>query len=336
MEAIKNYLDNMFFSLPHTKDAVRAKEELGAMMEDRYQELIEEGRPENEAVGIVISEFGNLEEVAEELGIGDILKSGEKDEADIRSIDEQTIRSYLEAGIRASRLGALGIFLIVASSVPLLFLLGSDSGRIGFVAGVVILLAMVGIGIGLQVYTGLQMKEWQYIRKESFRLDFSAAAYVRSRYESYRKTRIFQLVIGVVLCVICGIPAVIVVNAVDVNGRAFAIGYFAGFAAVLIVSVAIFLFVLAGRTQTLYLRLMPALRPGPGDEEEWVVKGHGQIVYASPVLQGVMSVYWPTAICLYLIVSFLTFAWSITWIIWPAAGIISAVIAKKAKKKGKS
>ena len=55
---------------------MRAKMELGQMMEDKYNELIAEGKMDNEATGIVISEFGNLEELAEELGILDYMKKG--------------------------------------------------------------------------------------------------------------------------------------------------------------------------------------------------------------------------------------------------------------------
>ncbi len=47
-----------------------------------------------------------------------------------------------------------------------------------------------------------------------------------------------------------------------------------------------------------------------------------------------MSVYWPTVTCLYLIWSFLTFAWWKTWIIWPLAGIIHSVIKNTLKKQG--
>ena len=39
------------------------------MMEDKYNELINDGKNENEAVGTVISEFGNLEELSKELGL---------------------------------------------------------------------------------------------------------------------------------------------------------------------------------------------------------------------------------------------------------------------------
>lgn len=58
METIKNYLENMFSHLPNTPEVQKAKYELYQMMEDKYNELISEGKSDNEAIGIVISEFG--------------------------------------------------------------------------------------------------------------------------------------------------------------------------------------------------------------------------------------------------------------------------------------
>ena len=75
METLKNYLENMFLNLPNTPEVRKAKTELLQMMEDKYTELKNEGKAENEAIGIVISEFGNLDELAEDLGI----KTGEND-----------------------------------------------------------------------------------------------------------------------------------------------------------------------------------------------------------------------------------------------------------------
>ena len=40
MDTILNYLDNMFLNLPRTAGVMRAKAELAAMMEDKYQELL--------------------------------------------------------------------------------------------------------------------------------------------------------------------------------------------------------------------------------------------------------------------------------------------------------
>ena len=69
MDTIKNYLETMFANLPNTVEVKKAKDELYSMMEDKYTELINEGKTENEAVGTVISEFGNLDELAEALGV---------------------------------------------------------------------------------------------------------------------------------------------------------------------------------------------------------------------------------------------------------------------------
>ena len=61
METIKNYLESMFLNLPNTPEVYKAKNELLQMMEDKYTELKGSGKSENEAIGIVISEFGNLD-----------------------------------------------------------------------------------------------------------------------------------------------------------------------------------------------------------------------------------------------------------------------------------
>lgn len=71
METIWSYLDNMFFHLPKTTEVLRAKEDLAEMMEDKYNELIAEGKMQNEAIGIVISEFGNIQELLDELELSD-------------------------------------------------------------------------------------------------------------------------------------------------------------------------------------------------------------------------------------------------------------------------
>ena len=44
MEAIREYLHNMFLNLPETPQVLRAKAELMEMMEDKYEELMQEVR----------------------------------------------------------------------------------------------------------------------------------------------------------------------------------------------------------------------------------------------------------------------------------------------------
>ena len=69
MDTIKDYLEAMFASMPNTAEVRKAKSELLSMMEDKYNEMIADGISENTAVGTVISEFGNLDELADDLGL---------------------------------------------------------------------------------------------------------------------------------------------------------------------------------------------------------------------------------------------------------------------------
>ena len=57
MDALIEYLNNLFSKVTDTPDILRAKAELLQMMEDKYEELIADGKSEDEAVGIVIKEF---------------------------------------------------------------------------------------------------------------------------------------------------------------------------------------------------------------------------------------------------------------------------------------
>ena len=67
METINTYLENIFFNFPKNKKTLKVKKELFSMMEDKYNELKYSGKTENEAIGIVISEFGSVDELLEDI-----------------------------------------------------------------------------------------------------------------------------------------------------------------------------------------------------------------------------------------------------------------------------
>ncbi len=52
-------------------------------------------------------------------------------------------------------------------------------------------------------------------------------------------------------------------------------------------------------------------------------------LYSTPEgkkLRAVMSIYWSVITLVYLAVSFITFAWHVTWVIWPLAGVAESII----------
>ncbi len=75
IEVVKNYLDNIFNSLPQTEEVLNAKRDLFDAMEEKFFDLKSEGESDADAFATVIAEFGSIEEILEDLdldaGIGE-------------------------------------------------------------------------------------------------------------------------------------------------------------------------------------------------------------------------------------------------------------------------
>ncbi len=68
MEAIHNYVEALFAILPQREDVLRVKDDMLANLEEKFRALLEEGRNEEEATGIVIASIGSGEELREQFG----------------------------------------------------------------------------------------------------------------------------------------------------------------------------------------------------------------------------------------------------------------------------
>ena len=334
METIRQYLETMFARLPDTPEVRRAKEELLQMMEDKYNELLAEGRSDNEAVGTVIAEFGNLDEVAEELGIRGVMNGG-KDSGRTagdaaRQVTAEEAEQYLRDNKRNAFRIALGVFLCICSVIgPVMteavVSMKEVPGRDAF--GVLTMMGMIALAVFLFVFSGLIMKKWLFIQKEPFHLDFPTKQRVTADRERFRVPHALFMTIGIVLCVICFVPAAVLdevdygldnVLDLDAVGAVFLF---------IFVGVGVFLIIYGNMVNHGFEKLLAktangrrasARKAGYPEKEK----------YISPGAEAVMSVYWYSVTCIYLIWSFLTFDWHYTWIVWPVAGIMYAGLSK--------
>lgn len=71
MEAIRNYVEALFAALPQNADTQRIKADMLANLEEKYQALLDSGKNEAEATGIVIASIGSVEDLREEFGLAD-------------------------------------------------------------------------------------------------------------------------------------------------------------------------------------------------------------------------------------------------------------------------
>ena len=207
MEAIREYLSNMFMNLPETPQVLRAKAELMEMMEDKYEELIAEGMSEKEAVGTVISEFGNLDELAEELGIGDFMKKEkEPQEKKSRHADRrwglEEAKKYVAFAKTHARYIALGVmFCIWGPFLESVFDGAINQGYLGTLVGNLLgnmgMFLLVGVAVVLFVLASTRTKEYGKVSRYTIALDEEAAAYVRENQERDEKRRVVKTCIGV-------------------------------------------------------------------------------------------------------------------------------------------
>ena len=156
METIKSYIESMFRNLPQTEKVLRAKSELFQMMEDKYTELIKEGKSENEAVGTVISEFGNLEEIANDLGIADIYKSTREENINRRKLSFAEVEGFLAANRKSATKVGLGVLMCICCVIwPIII----DALKINEKIGIIGLFITIAVGVSLFIISNTDLEE---------------------------------------------------------------------------------------------------------------------------------------------------------------------------------
>ena len=314
MDTIKSYLETMFANLPATTEVLKAKDELWGMMEDKYNELISEGKSENEAVGTVISEFGNLDELAETLGLN---RQSSAPVDNRRTLTQDEARSFVSAGSRHAFLTALGVFLCIFSVVPAAACSAFHNNFLQTM-GTVALFIIVACGVGIFIITNSLMNKYDYIKKHECIIDYATVGYVQDKKEQLRNISIVCRTLGIIMCIISFVPAA-VFDTIPIQG----LDDIGGAAMICIVSVGVFLIVFGSMVET-SCRTLLALN-GDNVAGSYVKKENKEVRYINNTATTIMSVFWPTVTCIYLSVSFITFAWALTWVIWPIAAVIHAI-----------
>lgn len=327
METIRNYLETMFANLPNTPEVLHAKNELWQMMEDKYNELIAEGKSDNEAVGTVIAEFGNLDEISDELGIRNFVNKTET--VSKRKITIEETKQYLHACSNRALKLALGVLLCIICPVgPII----SDAISITDALGILFMMSCIALAVVLFVHSSIMMQRWDFLKQEPCCIDFATTNYINDQKESYRTTYALLITLGIVLCVISFVPAAII-DELNIKFAFYSIDMdsFSGALVLIFVAIGVFMIVLGNSINGSYNTLLK-LNNSNTIGGNFVSSQHPETKYISPTAATIMSVYWQTITCIYLIWSFLTFDWHFTWIIWPIAAIINAVLNSAFKK----
>ena len=319
METIRSYIDNLFRSYPHTPKVQKARAELLEIMEDKYNELKSQGRSENEAIGIVISEFGNMEEIAAELEADTFLDSRKDgDDREVYPMNSDQVKEFVTKQIFGGNLIALGVALcILAPGMACIITTLGDVGvfprALADTLGGIWLIGMVAVGVGILIIQGLAIDSREKrVKGKKILLDYSTRSYVESELEAFGKQFGIRIAAGVVLCIVSVLPAVLL-DALSAGEAGYSdlSGAFLFF----LVAAGVSCFITAGVRKDSYEILLGIGKvSAPSGKED-------------KVMSVVSSVYWLTVTLIYLLWSFYNNAWVTSWVIWPVAGIAFGIVS---------
>ncbi|MGX7351195.1 permease prefix domain 1-containing protein [Enterococcus canis] len=313
MNTINNYLESLFTGVPMTEETAQLKADLQNHMEDRFQDLLAQGIPENEAIGTVISEFGSIDEVLEEMNVKQRVEAESGQELSAITMGEAL--EYLDNRRRNSLLLAGGIAVIILGLAVMLTFFAMFAGGFGEMLGIVSLFFGAAIGVSFIIIAGMSMSTTAKKLSGRF-IAPKIKRVVTTQKEHFNRSFVTGLVLGIALCIMSVAP-VIVSNYLSASERMQNLGIAVMF---LLVAVGVFLIVYCGVIMGSFTSLLENDYFVLDEEEEEKEKDKPR------VLIFLESVYWPLVVLIYLSWSFLTGSWEISWVVFPIAGVFFGVV----------
>ena len=311
MDTIKNYLDNMFSTLPQSEEIQRAKEELLSNMEDKYNELKQSGKSENEAIGIVISEFGNIDEIIRAFNLPTFQSVTDTDTPeDYPLVTRTEATNFLHAGKVYGNLIGIGAFLCIMAPALLILLSSfSDTKHLPEYTGELYMIPffiLIAIAVGLFIYSGFRLEKYEYM-KQPIRLEIGLRSELAAGKERFMPIFATHIIVGVCMCILS--PVTFFFHT-SYNERHMILPNINLAFLLLFIAIAVFLFIRSGLLLDHYRMLL--------QEKEFTVSSK----LKEKSLQRISSVFWSIIVAIYLLWSFVTGDWGFTWIIWPVTGIL--------------
>ncbi len=348
MNVIIAYLDTMFSPYPQNPRMLEAKAELQAMMEDAYQAMIAKGVSHNEAVGKVITDFGNLDELAPVLGItGEIRPvapdfatdphdpaaasvSGAASSAPAKPAAPQhppvtleEAEGFAEAHRRTRYRLSTAIVLFVLAAIPIIMLpVAAQEGLLPLeqnaaaIVGLLLLFVLVAVGVVMIIGLSREFAPFKRLQEGQFSRNPVVSSWADDLAQQHDRSRILGLQLAV-LCWVLSPAPLLLLTLVPQNSPMQGFWSVLG-VALLLIMVALGLLILLPRTwaNTVSDTLNRGGRGAPtGEEEERSIVGV------------IASFYWPLLTVVYLGWSFIGDAWGTSWIVWPIGAVLFGAIA---------
>ena len=222
--------------------------------------------------------------------------------------------AFLVHNEKAASRVSTGVMLCILSPVIMIVMTGLAGAEkipmdetFAGIGGLVVLLIMVAAAVGLFLKTMMSGKPFEYLENTNIDTEYGVSGMVREKMTAYAERHSRLLVIGIMLCVVAAIPLLMMEfmkysNNTDLYP---------------IIGVVVLLTMVAVGVRLIVLTCM---RQGGFDR----LLEEGDYTRLNKLAGKYDGVYWAIATAVYLIWSFITQRWDLTWIVWPVAGVLFA------------
>lgn len=267
-----------------------------------------------------ILQLGNLFGVTTDYLLKDELVDEEfvegVDETPIRKISLAEANDYLEQRKNASVQIAIATLLCIISPILIFLLLAfsectsipiTENLAVGI--GMVALFSLVTIAVVIYIRVGFKNAPYEFLEKEPFETEYGVTGLAREKQKTYRHTYIKYNIFGTCASILSPVPLI----CAALSGKGLLVMIMLC-VTLLTVAIGVMFFIVAGVRWASMQKLLK--------EGEFSEKGKQK----NKIIEAIGTVYWLLATAIYLGWSFLTSNWHITWVIWPIAGVLFAVV----------
>ena len=233
------------------------------------------------------------------------------------SVSMETANAFLSLNEKSAQRIALGVFLCIVSPILLIMLSSEESMKMtgltperNIMLGLIVLFLLVGAAVAIFITNGLRIDKYKNLREKPIETAYGVRGMVQERKTQYEETHIRCLTIGIVLCVISTISIFMVSLFRPGDDTAILVGV-----GMLIFTVAVGVYLIV-RTMCIWGGYQTLMEEGDYGRAEKKAES------------SIGGIYWMAIVAIYLAVSFLTFSWHITWIIWPVAGVGYGIVVE--------
>ncbi|MBR2054212.1 MAG: helix-turn-helix transcriptional regulator [Clostridia bacterium] len=237
----------------------------------------------------------------------------------LRKVTLTQANEYLTLRKSAALRIAIATVLCMISVVPLFLITGatefgylSMQAETAAVGSLALMFIMVAAAVGMFIYTGHQAEPFAFLEKEPFETEYGVRGMVQEKQKAFRNTSLKGNIFAVSLLILSPIPLLCGAFSEAENSNMLTLLFLA--VTILLAAIAVFMLIWVGVQNAAMEKLM--------EEGDYSRKNKEN----GDKMGAISTCYWLIATAVFLTWSFLGNAWDISWVVWPVAGVLFAVL----------